>query len=192
MSGAQAHPSAIIDPGATLGEGCRVWHFSHVCAGARLGRRCSLGQNVYIAPTAVLGDNCKVQNNVSIYDGVTLGDDVFVGPSAVFTNVVNPRSHTPRRSEYKPTTVRDGATLGANCTIVCGVTLGRHCFVAAGAVVTRDIDDHTLVAGVPARPLGYMCRCGERLTHPHPNTGHTACTTCGTRYRLHDGILRAI
>jgi len=149
------HPSAIVDDGAQIGEGTRIWHWTHVCAGARIGARCSLGQNVYVAPRVTIGNNVKIQNNVSVYDEVTLEDDVFCGPSMVFTNVINPRSEISRKSDYQKTLVQRGATLGANCTIVCGVTIGRYAFVGAGAVVTRDVPDFALVTGVPARQIGW-------------------------------------
>ena len=179
------HPSAIVDEGAVLGEGCRVWHFAHISAGARVGRGCSFGQNVFIANDVRIGDNVKIQNNVSVYDAVTLEDDVFCGPSVVFTNVHNPRSAVARKSEYRPTLVKRGATLGANCTIVCGTTIGRHAFVGAGAVVSRDVADFALVVGVPARPVGWMSRHGERLTFVD---GAAACPATGERYVLRDGV----
>jgi UDP-2-acetamido-3-amino-2,3-dideoxy-glucuronate N-acetyltransferase len=175
------HPSAIVDEGAILGPGAKVWHFSHVMAGARVGAACSLGQNVFVAGGVVLGRNCKVQNNVSLYEGVTLEDDVFCGPSMVFTNVINPRSHVVRKSEYRPTLVRKGATLGANCTVLCGHVVGRYAFVGAGAVVTRDVPDHALVAGVPAKRIGWMCACGVRLPD-RARGGKYACGACGARY----------
>jgi len=181
------HDSAVVDPGATLGEGTKVWHFGHVCAGAVVGARCSLGQNVFVANDVRVGDGCKIQNNVSLYDGVTLEDDVFCGPSMVFTNVVNPRSAVVRKSEYRPTLVRRGATLGANCTIVCGVTIGEHAFVAAGAVVTRDVKPYALVAGVPARQVGWMSEHGERLALPLEGDGEASCPATGARYALSGG-----
>jgi len=175
------HVTAVIDPGAALAAGVRVWHFCHVMEGARIGRGCSLGQNVFVGRGVVLGARCKVQNNVSLYEGVTLEEDVFCGPSMVFTNVRNPRSHVPRRHEIRPTVVRRGATLGANATIVCGNEVGRFAFVGAGAVVTRPVPDHALVLGVPARRRGWMCACGERL--PPARRGRFACGACGARYR---------
>jgi UDP-2-acetamido-3-amino-2,3-dideoxy-glucuronate N-acetyltransferase len=178
------HDSAIVDEGAEIGEGSRVWHFVHVCAGARIGRRVSLGQNVFVGNLVVIGDDCKVQNNVSVYDNVTLEDGVFCGPSAVFTNVANPRAFVERKDEYRDTLVRRGATLGANCTIVCGVTVGEHAFVAAGAVVNRDVPAYSLVAGVPARRIGWMSRYGERLALPVQGEGAAVCPHTGDRYEL--------
>ncbi len=179
-----AHASAIVDDGARIGDGTRIWHFSHVMPGARIGRRCSLGQNVFVAGGALLGDNVKVQNNVSIYEGVELCDDVFCGPSMVFTNVVNPRSHVPRRHEFRPTRVGRGATFGANATVVCGHSVGRYAFVGAGAVVASDVPDFGLVLGVPGRLVGYACRCGVRLSvAPGDASGDLACGACGERYR---------
>src|SRR6185369_9810743 len=178
------HPSAIVDEGAEIGEGCRVWHFSHICAGARIGAACSFGQGVFVGNDVVIGNNVRVQNNVSVYDAVTLEDDVFCGPSMVFTNVYNPRAAVPRKSEYRRTLVRLGATLGANCTIVCGVTIGRHAFIAAGAVVRRDVPAHALMAGVPARQIGWMSRHGERLDLPLQGEAEARCAATGERYRL--------
>ncbi len=178
------HPSAIVDDGATLGEGTRVWHFAHVCGGARIGAGCSLGQGVFVGNDVVVGDNVKIQNHVSVYDAVTLEDDVFCGPSMVFTNVLNPRSAVPRKHEYRRTLVRRGATLGANCTIVCGTTVGEHAFVGAGAVVSRDVPPYALVVGVPARRIGWMSRHGERLDLPASGRGEAACPVTGERYRL--------
>lgn len=176
-----AHPTAVIDEPCEIGDGSKIWHFSHVMAGAKLGRGCNLGQNVVVSPGVVIGHNVKIQNNVSVYTGVHLEDDVFCGPSMLFTNVINPRSHIVRRNEYKPTMVRKGATLGANCTIVCGVTIGQYAFVAAGAVVTRDVPDFALMMGVPARQSGWMCRCGERLA---AEIAFTACDSCGQKYEI--------
>ncbi len=161
--GYSAHQTAIIDEGAQIGDGTRIWHWVHVSGGAKIGERCSLGQNVYVAGQVVIGSNVKIQNNVSVYDAVTLEDDVFCGPSMVFTNVHNPRSAITRKDEYRPTLVKQGATLGANCTIVCGVTIGRYAFIGAGAVVSRDVPDHALMVGVPARRIGWMCETGTRL-----------------------------
>ncbi len=176
-----AHPTAVIDSGCEIGDGTRIWHFSHLMSDARIGQRCNLGQNVMIACGVVLGNNVKVQNNVSIYTGVTLEDDVFCGPSMVFTNVINPRSHIIRRQEYKNTLVKRGATLGANSTVVCGTTIGRYAFVAAGAVVTKDVPDYALVAGVPARQIGWVCYCGIRLQSPN---GLATCNECHRVYRI--------
>ena len=178
------HPSAIVDEGAVLGDGCRVWHFVHISAGARIGRGCSFGQNVYVGNDVSIGDNVKIQNNVSVYDAVTLEDDVFCGPSMVFTNVYNPRAAVVRKDEYRRTRVRRGATLGANCTIVCGVTIGQHAFVDAGAVVNRDVPDFALMLGVPARQAGWMSRFGERLPLPLRGAGEAICPHTGDRYRL--------
>ena len=178
------HPSAIVDEGAVLGQDCRVWHFVHISAGARIGDRCSFGQNVYVGNDVHIGDNVKIQNNVSVYDAVTLEDDVFCGPSMVFTNVYNPRSAVARKDEYRQTLVRRGATLGANCTIVCGATIGRHAFVGAGAVVNRDVPDFALMVGVPARHVGWMSRHGERLDLPLTGEGETRCPSTGDRYVL--------
>ena len=181
---AQIHPSAIVDDGAVLGKDCRVWHFAHISAGARIGDRCSFGQNVYVGNDVLIGHNVKVQNNVSVYDAVTLEDDVFCGPSMVFTNVFNPRSAVVRKAEYRRTLVRQGATLGANCTIVCGVTIGRHAFVGAGAVVTHDVPDFALVVGVPSRHIGWMSRFGERLSLPLEGFATAECPNTGETYRL--------
>ena len=178
------HPSAIVDAGAQLGDGTRVWHFVHVSAGARIGRGCSLGQGVYVGNDVVIGHNVKIQNNVSVYDAVTLEDDVFCGPSMVFTNVHNPRSAVMRKNEYRRTLVQRGATLGANCTIVCGTTVGEHAFVGAGAVVSRDVPAFALVVGVPARRVGWMSRHGERLPLPVSGQGEATCPATGERYRL--------
>jgi UDP-2-acetamido-3-amino-2,3-dideoxy-glucuronate N-acetyltransferase len=188
-----AHASAVIDPGAQIGEGTRVWHYSHVMGGARIGRGCTLGQNVFVASKTALGDNVKLQNNVSIYEGVVLEDDVFCGPSAVFTNVLNPRSHVSRKDEFRPTLVRRGATIGANATVICGHTLGQYAFVAAGAVVTRDVPDYALVVGSPARIAGWMCRCGVRLGLQVIGPEEwRACEACGTRYRRFEQKVEAL
>lgn len=184
LTNVQVHPSAIIDEGATIGENSRIWHFSHVCGGARIGRGVSLGQNVFVANRVAIGDRCKIQNNVSIYDDITLEEGVFCGPSMVFTNVHNPRALVERKSEYRRTLVRRGATLGANCTIVCGVTIGEFAFVGAGAVVNADIPDFALVVGVPARQLGWMSAFGERLPLPLSGEGKAECLHTGDRYRL--------
>ncbi len=173
------HESAYVDDGATIGDGTKVWHFCHVMPGAVIGAGCSLGQNVVVMGGTKIGNNVKIQNNVSIYEGVELEDDVFCGPSMVFTNVINPRSHVPRKSEYKQTLVKRGATIGANATVVCGVTLGEYCFVGAGAVVTRDVPAHALVAGVPAKRTGWMCECGVKLEE---GILDMACSACGKTY----------
>ncbi|HOW48831.1 MAG: N-acetyltransferase [Rubrivivax sp.] len=178
------HPSAIVDAGAVLGDGCRVWHFAHISAGARIGARCSFGQGVYVGNDVVIGSDVKVQNQVSVYDAVTLEDEVFCGPSMVFTNVLNPRAAVPRKHEYRRTLVRRGATLGANCTVVCGTTIGEHAFVGAGALVSRDVPAYALVVGVPARRIGWMSRHGERLALPAAGQGEAACPATGERYRL--------
>ena len=178
------HASAIVDAGAQLGAGTQVWHFAHVCAGARIGPDCSLGQGVYVGNDVQIGARVKIQNNVSVYDAVTLEDDVFCGPSMVFTNVLNPRAAVSRKHEYRRTLVKRGATLGANCTIVCGTTVGEYAFVGAGAVVSRDVPPFALVVGVPARRIGWMSRHGERLPLPLQGEGTAACPATGERYRL--------
>lgn len=178
------HPSAIVDEGAQIGEGSRVWHFVHVCGGARIGQGVSLGQNVFVGNQVVIGNHCKIQNNVSVYDGVTLEEGVFCGPSMVFTNVYNPRSLIERKSEYRPTLVRRGATLGANCTIVCGVTIGEFAFIGAGAVVNKDVPAYALMVGVPARQVGWMSEFGEQLDLPLQGVGEVLCQQSGACYRL--------
>jgi len=189
MSDLFIHETAVVDEPCDIGAGTRVWHFCHLMSGCRIGERCNLGQNVFVAAGVVLGRNVKVQNNVSIYEGVTLEDDVFCGPSCVFTNVINPRSHVSRKAEYRRTLVRRGATIGANATVVCGVTLGEYCFVGAGAVITADVPPFALVVGVPARRVGWMCRCGERL---HLTEGRGICAACGAWYEELPGGLRPI
>lgn len=184
------HPSAFVDDGAVIGEGSRIWHFVHICGGARIGANCSLGQNVFVGNDVLIGSNVKIQNNVSVYDAVTIEDDVFCGPSMVFTNVYNPRAAVTRKNEYRTTLVRRGATLGANCTIVCGVTIGEHGFVAAGAVVNRDVPDFALMAGVPAVRIGWMSRFGERLALPVDGDGEAVCAHTGERYILEGGVCR--
>jgi len=183
------HDSSYVDAGARIGTGTKIWHFCHVMPGAVIGERCSLGQNVVVMPGTRIGNNVKIQNNVSIYEGVTLEDDVFCGPSCVFTNVMNPRSHVSRKHEYRPTLVRRGSSIGANATIVCGVTLGEYAFIGAGAVVTSDVPPYALMVGVPARRVGWMCQCGERLSLV---SGEAACPVCGSRYQETNGTLRAI
>jgi UDP-2-acetamido-3-amino-2,3-dideoxy-glucuronate N-acetyltransferase len=178
------HPTAIVDAGAEIGEGTRVWHWVHICGAARIGTGCSFGQNVFVGNDVQIGNNVKVQNNVSIYDAVTLEDDVFCGPSMVFTNVYNPRSAVSRKSEYRRTVVKKGATLGANCTIVCGVTIGEHAFVGAGAVVNRDIKPYALMAGVPAKQIGWMSEQGDRLDLPLTGSGQCQCPASGATYVL--------
>jgi len=178
-----AHPTAIIDEGAHIGAGTRIWHWVHVCAGAKIGENCSLGQGVYVGNRVVIGSNVRIQNNVSVYDDVTLEDDVFCGPSVVFTNVFNPRSHVPRKNEYRKTLVRRGASIGANATVVCGHTLGEYAFIGAGAVVTRDVPAYALMVGSPAKRIGWMCYCGVRLPAAGVDDG-AKCTDCGRAYRV--------
>lgn len=187
MNSPSIHATAIIDDGAIIGDGSRVWHWVHVCGGARIGSGCSLGQNVFVGNDVVIGNNVKIQNNVSVYDAVTLEDDVFCGPSMVFTNVYNPRSSVERKTEYRRTRVEQGATLGANCTIVCGATIGAYAFVAAGAVINRDVPAYALMAGVPARQIGWMSRHGERLGLPMDGDGDATCPATGIGYRLEGG-----
>jgi UDP-2-acetamido-3-amino-2,3-dideoxy-glucuronate N-acetyltransferase len=182
------HESAYVDDGAKIGAGTRVWHFCHVLGGATIGERCSLGQNVVVMNGVVIGNNVKIQNNVSVYEGVTLEDDVFCGPSMVFTNVFNPRSHIPRKNEYQQTLVRRGSTVGANATIVCGTTLGEYSFIGAGSVVTKDVSAYGLVVGVPGRRIGWMCKCGIRL----PDSGEGTCKACGEKYRSHGNSIERV
>jgi UDP-2-acetamido-3-amino-2,3-dideoxy-glucuronate N-acetyltransferase len=178
-----AHESAYVDEGCQIGAGTKIWHFSHVMAGATIGRGCNIGQNVVISPGVIVGDNVKIQNNVSLYTGVVLEDDVFCGPSMVFTNVVTPRSHVSRKHEYQTTRVKRGATLGANCTVVCGRTIGDYAFVGAGAVVTKDVMPYALVIGNPARHAGWMCACGVKLTAEARPPQDIRCGICGAHYR---------
>ena len=180
----QAHETAIVDAGATIGTGTRIWHWVHVCGGAQIGEDCSLGQNVFVGNDVVIGNRCKIQNNVSIYDAVILEDDVFCGPSMVFTNVHNPRSAVIRKDEYRPTRVKKGVTIGANATIVCGVSLGEYCFIGAGAVITKDVKPYALMAGVPAKQIGWMSRHGERLDLPLTGNAEAQCPATGEQYRL--------
>lgn len=181
-----AHESAIVDAGAQIGDGTRIWHWVHVCGGAKIGTGCSLGQNVYVGNRVVIGNNVKIQNNVSVYDDVTLEDDVFCGPSMVFTNVINPRSHVPRKHEYMKTLVKRGASIGANATVICGQTIGEYAFIGAGAVVTRNAPAYALMVGTPAKPIGWMCYCGVRLSLDEANP-RTRCGECGRTYRLTSG-----
>src|SRR5262249_43166741 len=183
------HPSSYLDDGCEIGAGTKIWHFCHVMGGARIGRGCNIGQNVVVSPQVVIGDNVKIQNNVSVYTGVVLEDDVFCGPSMVFTNVVNPRSHISRKDEYRPTVVKRGATLGANSTIVCGHNVGRYAFVGAGTVVTRDVPDYALVVGNPGRISGWMCQCGVKLAAGARAPESAACAACGVLYRSAGGAL---
>lgn len=175
-----AHETAIVDPGARIGPGTRVWHWVHVSSGATIGANCVLGQNVFVGNRVVIGNNVKIQNNVSVYDEVTLEDDVFCGPSMVFTNVFNPRSHVSRKNEFRKTLVRRGATIGANATVVCGNEIGNYAFIGAGAVVSRDVPAYALMVGMPARRIGWMCQCGERLPS---KAGLVRCSRCNDRYR---------
>jgi UDP-2-acetamido-3-amino-2,3-dideoxy-glucuronate N-acetyltransferase len=177
------HESSYIDEGAKIGTGTKIWHFCHVMGSAQIGERCNIGQNVLVSNNVTLGNNVKIQNNVSLYTGVIVEDDAFLGPSMVFTNVVNPRSHVNRKDEYKTTLVKRGASIGANATIVCGVTIGKYSFIGAGAVVTRDVPDYALVYGTPARVQGWMCQCGIRLDfHPVDGQERATCKECGDRY----------
>jgi len=182
------HPTAIVDEGAQIGDGSRVWHWVHISGGAQVGRDCSFGQNVFVGNRVVIGNNCKIQNNVSVYDNVTLEDDVFCGPSMVFTNVYNPRSAVSRKDEYRDTLVKRGVTLGANSTVVCGTTLGEYAFVAAGAVINRNVKPYALMAGVPAKQIGWMSRFGERLDLPLIGNAETLCSHTGLKYVLRDGF----
>ena len=181
------HESSYVDEGAEIGLGTKIWHFCHIMTRARIGKNCNIGQNVLIASDVQIGDNVKIQNNVSVYTGVILEDNVFLGPSMVFTNVTNPRSHINRRGEYQPTLVKRGATIGANATVICGVTLGEYAFIGAGAVVTQDVPAYALVYGNPARQHGWMCQCGEQLTFfPTDHDEEAHCVHCGNAYQKHD------
>jgi UDP-2-acetamido-3-amino-2,3-dideoxy-glucuronate N-acetyltransferase len=184
VKGVTIHPSAIVDEGAVIGEGSRVWHWVHICAGARIGRDCSFGQNVFVGNRVVIGNNCKIQNNVSVYDNVTLEDDVFCGPSMVFTNVYNPRAALSRKDEYRNTLVKRGVTLGANCTIVCGSTIGQFAFIGAGSVVNKDVKPYALMVGVPARQIGWMSEHGEQIPLPLLGEGRYTCPHTGQAYVL--------
>lgn len=189
MPNYHVHETAIVDDGAVIGEDSRIWHWVHICGGARIGRRCSFGQNVFVGNRVRIGNDVKVQNNVSVYDNVTIEDGVFCGPSMVFTNVYNPRSEIERKDEYRNTLVKRGATLGANCTIVCGATIGEYAFVGAGAVVNKDVPSFALVVGVPAKQIGWMSRFGEQLNLPVQGDGEVRCSHTGDIYRLQDGAL---
>jgi UDP-2-acetamido-3-amino-2,3-dideoxy-glucuronate N-acetyltransferase len=189
MSPYTKHSSAIVDDGASIGEGTKIWHWTHICSGAKIGKQCSLGQNVFIGNKVKIGNNVKIQNNVSVYDNVFIKDDVFCGPSMVFTNVYNPRSSISRKDEYKNTLVEKGATLGANCTIVCGVTIGSYSFIAAGAVINRDILPYALMAGVPAKQIGWMSEYGEQLDLPLKGLATSKCANTGHTYELTDDKL---
>ena len=178
------HPTAIIDDNVSIGKGTKIWHFSHILSGSKIGESCNIGQNVVIGPDAAIGNRCKIQNNVSVYKGVTLEDGVFCGPSMVFTNIFNPRAEIGKMDQVRPTLVQRGATLGANCTIVCGHTIGRYAFIGAGAVVTKDVPDHALMAGNPARPIGWMCICGEKLP------ASLKCPTCGKAFAKSKNALK--
>lgn len=183
------HESAVVDEGAQIGENSRVWHFVHVCSGAQIGKGVSLGQNVFVGNKVVIGNQCKIQNNVSVYDNVTLEEGVFCGPSMVFTNVYNPRSLIERKDEYRNTLVKKGATLGANCTIVCGVTIGEYAFVGAGAVINKDVPAYALMVGVPAKQIGWMSEHGEQLDLPLNGTAEALCVHSGERYVLNGNLL---
>jgi UDP-2-acetamido-3-amino-2,3-dideoxy-glucuronate N-acetyltransferase len=187
MKGYFAHESSFVDEPCTIGEGTKIWHFSHVMKDSLIGARCTIGQNVLVASGVQIGDNCKIQNNVSLYTGVILEDHVFCGPSMVFTNVINPRSEIVRRNEYRPTLVKRGASIGANATVLCGITIGSYAFIGAGAVVTHDVPDFALVVGNPAKRAGWMCRCGVKL---RVDGARTRCAACGTSYTLHEDVLR--
>jgi len=180
----KCHPTAIIDEGAEIGANSSIWHWSHICSKSKIGKEVKIGQNVYIADNVIVGDNCKIQNNVSIYNGVTLESDVFCGPSMVFTNVLNPRSHINRKDEFKKTLIKKGVTLGANCTIICGVTLGEFSFIAAGAVVTKNVKPYALIAGVPSKQIGWMSMYGKKLDLPLSGSAETVCESTGQKYIL--------
>lgn len=191
-SPATIHATAIVDPGATIGDGSRIWHWVHVCGAAVIGMGCSLGQNVFVGNRVRIGNNVKIQNNVSVYDNVTLEDDVFCGPSMVFTNVYNPRSAVTRKDEYRDTVVRRGATLGANCTIVCGTEIGEYAFVGAGSLINRNVPAFALMVGVPGRQIGWMSRYGERLPLPVKGSGEAVCPHTGDRYVVENGSCRIL
>ena len=189
MAAYTVHPSSFVDEGCEIGDGTKIWHFCHIMPRARIGRNCNIGQNVVVSPDVVVGNNVKIQNNVSLYTGVILEDDVFCGPSMVFTNVVNPRSHVSRKDEYRQTLVKRGASIGANTTIVCGNTIGRFAFIGAGAVVTKDVPDYALIVGNPGRITGWMCSCGIKLAAGKEPPVTATCAACGSKYRSQDGIL---
>jgi UDP-2-acetamido-3-amino-2,3-dideoxy-glucuronate N-acetyltransferase len=186
------HDTACIDEGAEIGAGTRIWHFTHIMSGARLGRGCNVGQNVFVQTGVVIGDNVKLQNNVFLPAGVMVEDHVFFGPSAVCTNVINPRSEIPRRDQFRSTIVRRGATIGANATIVCGTTIGRYAFVGAGSVVTRDVGDYTLVYGNPAKPRGWVCQCGVKLSFTTRSAPRATCVECGAAYERREDVVRPL
>ena len=186
------HETAIIDEGAQIGEGARIWHFAHVCGGAKIGGNVSLGQNVFVGNKFVIGQNCKIQNNLSVYDNVTLEDDVFCGPSMVFTNVYNPRSHIERKNEYRSTLIKKGATLGANSTIVCGITIGEYAFIGAGALINKDVKPYALMVGVPARQIGWMSEYGEQIPLPLNGQDKYLCPYTGRYYELTGSALKCL
>ena len=188
----QVHPTAIIDEGAQIGDDSRVWHWAHVCSGAKIGKGVSLGQNVFVSNNVTVGDRCKIQNNVSVYDNVHLEDGVFCGPSMVFTNVYNPRALIERKEQYRDTLVKKGATLGANCTIICGITIGEYAFIAAGAVVTQDVKSYALMVGVPAKQIGWMSQYGERIPMPLLGEGEYVCPYTDKRFLLKDDVMLEI
>lgn len=180
----KSHPTAIIDEGAEIGDNSIIWHWSHICSNSKIGRDVKVGQNVFVADNVVIGDRCKIQNNVSIYDGVTLESDVFCGPSMVFTNVYNPRSHINRKDEFKKTLIKKGASLGANCTVICGVTLGEFSFIAAGAVVTKNVKPYALIVGIPGKQIGWISQYGEKIPLPIVGSGEYLCKKTGQKYIL--------
>jgi len=192
MNNVSIHPSAIVDDGAQIGRGCHIWHFAHICGGARIGKDVSLGQNVFVSNKVIISDHCKIQNNVSVYDNVTLEVGVFCGPSMVFTNVYNPRSLIVRKNEYRETLVKKGATLGANCTIVCGITIGEFAFVGAGAVINKDVPPYALMVGVPAKQIGWMSEFGEQIPLPLSGKGHYTCPHSGQVYQLNSNALSKV
>ena len=192
MTNYTVHPSSFVDDGCEIGEGTKIWHFCHIMPRARIGARCNIGQNVVVSPDVVVGNNVKIQNNVSLYTGVILEDDVFCGPSMVFTNVVNPRSHVSRKDEYRQTLVKRGASIGANTTIVCGNTIGQYAFIGAGAVVTKEVPDFALVVGNPGRISGWMCACGIKLASGKTPPAEVHCTTCGSKYRASGESLKRV